>query len=105
MVNSLFVYDERLGIELPELDREWEDYPSDVQAAILDKWELIRGRIPERIIALEREIRALQSQLDDEEDFEKCCSINATIAEQASRINDLNIWYRVNQTIDSRRHT
>ena len=104
MGDSWFVYDERLGIEVPELTQEWESYPVEVRSAILDKWETIRGRIPDRIRELEQRIRELQRQLDEEEDFEASCRLNADIAEQASRINDLNIWYRINQTIDPRRH-
>jgi len=105
MGDSWFVYDERLGIEVPELELEWEAYPLEVRSAILDRWETIRGHIPDRILELEQRIRELQRQLDEEEDFETSCRLNADIAEQASRINDLNIWYRINQTIDPRRHT
>lgn len=105
MGDSWFVFDERLGIEVPELEHEWETYPLEVRSAILDKWETIRGRIPDRILELEQRIRELQRRLDEEEDFETSCRLNADIAEQASRINDLNIWYRINQTIDPRRHT
>lgn len=100
MGDHWFVYDERLGIEVPELERDWESYPVEVRSAILDKWETIRGRIPDRIRELEQQILELQRKLDEEEDFEISCRLNADIAEQASRINDLNIWYRINQTID-----
>ena len=63
MGDSWFVYDERLGIEVPYLEHEWGTYPLEVRSAILERWETIRGRIPDRILALERRIRELQRQL------------------------------------------
>lgn len=105
MGNFAFIHDARLGIELPELALDWEDYSLDEQNAILARWETIRGSIPDRIFALERAINALQARLNEEEDFETSCRLNADIAEQASRINDLHIWYRINQEIESRRHS
>jgi|HigsolmetaAR203D_1030402.scaffolds.fasta_scaffold00079_31 hypothetical protein len=97
-----FLLDERLGIELPQLDLEWELYTPEEQSEILMRWELIRGRIPDRIAALEEEIRRKQERLNEEEHFPTTCRLNAEIAELASRINDLNLWYRVNQTVQER---
>ncbi|XEC93230.1 hypothetical protein AB6A23_17860 [Paenibacillus tarimensis] len=105
MVKSAFKWNERLQIELPELDKEWESYSTRERAAILDYWETIRGRIPDRIISLEKVINKKQAELFDEDDFEASCRINAEIAELASRINDLHIWYRINQEVESRRHS
>ena len=95
-----FRFDERLGIELPELDLEWEQYTPEERGEILLRWEAIRGRIPDRIGELEAEIRRRQERLDVEEDFPACCRLTGEIAELASRIQDLNLWYRLSQTID-----
>jgi hypothetical protein len=105
MVNQFFIWNERLGIELPELNREWDCYNDQEQADIVTRWEVIRGTIPDRVFALERLINMKQAQLYEEEDFETSCTINADIAELASRINDLHIWYRINQEIETRRHS
>ncbi|OQP01541.1 hypothetical protein B1689_04345, partial [Geobacillus sp. 44C] len=43
-------------------------------------------------------------QLSDENDFERSCRLNSEIAELASIINDLWIWYRMNQTVSMRAH-
>ena len=101
MKSCEFVRDDRLGIELPRLLAEWEDIAEEEQAEILACWEEIRGRIPDRIIELERSINEMQSRLGEEENFQRSCELNAEIAELASRINDLNLWYRVNQEIDA----
>jgi len=95
-----FARSERLGIDLPCLENEWEELPLDRQAAILDRWETIRGRIPDRIFSLEETIREKQKQLFEEEDFVRSCRINGDIAELASRINDLHIWFRTRQELD-----
>ncbi|QJC51580.1 hypothetical protein HGI30_08465 [Paenibacillus albicereus] len=105
MRDRYFAPDARLGIDLPRLDRNWDDYDAAEQMGIVEQWELIRGRIPDVIFGLERRIVLLQRELDDEEDFVRSCRLNSDIAELASRINDLHIWYRVNQEIEARRHS
>ncbi|CAM4310835.1 hypothetical protein [Paenibacillus tarimensis] len=105
MGNHVFKLDTRLGIELPSLDTDWDQISVMERSAILEHWEMIRGTIPDRIIALERLINKLQARLNEEDDFEVSCRLNSDIAEQASRINDLHIWYRVNQEIETRRHS
>ncbi|MGN7455352.1 hypothetical protein ACTHPH_11130 [Paenibacillus pasadenensis] len=105
MRDRFFVPDARLGIDLPRLDRNWDQYDAAEQMGIVEQWELIRGRIPDVIFALERQIVLLQRELDEEEDFARSCRLNSDIAELASRINDLHIWYRVNQEIEARRHS
>ncbi|MEB3100259.1 hypothetical protein [Ferviditalea candida] len=100
-----FVQNERLGIRLPELDREWEDYPLEERAAILVQWEQIRGTIPDRIKELETRIAGKQDRMNEEPDFVKCCELNSEIAELASCINDLHIWFRLNQELTSKRHS
>ncbi|PZD96033.1 hypothetical protein DNH61_10950 [Paenibacillus sambharensis] len=105
MGNHVFKLDARLGIELPVLGTDWERLSVEERSAILEYWETIRGTIPDRIFALERLINKLQARLNEEEDFDVSCKLNSDIAEQASRINDLHIWYRVNQEIETRRHS
>ncbi|MDG0813643.1 hypothetical protein [Cohnella rhizosphaerae] len=62
--------------------------------------KLIRGRIPDAITAREAEIRRLLDGLFEEEDFVRCCSLNEEIAEAASAIHDLQIWYRTQQDLE-----
>ncbi|MED4878983.1 hypothetical protein P9711_15470 [Anoxybacillus geothermalis] len=94
-MNGIFIDDKRLGIRVPHLDKPWEDYSPNEQEAILLEWETIRGMIPDRIAALEREVNEKQDELGEEHDFERSCRLNADIAELASIVNDLWIWYRV----------
>jgi hypothetical protein len=103
-MEQYFIYDQRLGIPLPKLEKDWEDYSEDEQHAILLRWENIRGTIPDRIAELEKIINEKQDQLSDENDFEHSCRLNSEIAELASIINDLWIWYRMNQTVSMRVH-
>jgi hypothetical protein len=99
-----FIYNKRLGIPVPELLEDWESYPITVREQIVDEWEQIRGRIPERIFDLEKIINYKQSLLNVEEDFPYACQLNSEIAECASIINDLHLWYRSNQELHSRVH-
>jgi gas vesicle protein len=94
-----FVYDQRLGIKLPRLLHTWENYHQKTQEQILMQWEEIRGRIPERIKDIEEEINRKQAELYEEENFERSCRLNWDISELASKINDLWLWYRLNQNI------
>lgn len=96
-----FVTDQRLGIPLPKLDLEWNQYDKKIQQEILLEWEKIRGRIPDRIKEIEEQINRKQAQLNDEANFERSCQLNSEIAEHASTINDLWLWYRMNQHISS----
>ena len=105
-VNGQFALDARLGIAVPRLTLPWERLSREKQAAVLAKWESIRGRIPDRIAVFEERIRKKQIDLFEEEDFAESCRLNSEIAELASRINDLNIWYRTEQDFEeeTRRH-
>lgn len=105
MVNYRFERNERLGISLPVLDYDWSVYTDAERSDIVEQWEVIRGAIPDRIMALEQLIHTQQARLYEEEDFAISCELNYEIAELASRINDLHIWYRINQEIESRRHS
>ncbi|MVO98506.1 hypothetical protein [Paenibacillus lutrae] len=99
-----FVHDKRLGIPLPEFDQEWEDFSVEERGAILLKWETIRGTIPERIKQLEGFIIAKQNKLNVEDDFPTSCALNYEIADLASTINDLHLWFRTHQNVESKRH-
>ena len=99
-----FSFDQRLGIHLPEITMEWEQYTKETQHEILFYWEQVRGSIPDRIAELEKIINQKQAQLSNEIDFPLSCMLNSEIAELASIINDLWIWYRANQTISAKVH-
>lgn len=103
-MSTHFIYDEHLGIRLPHLEKEWDMYTKEEQAEILLEWETIRGKIPDRIIELEQQINEKQRQLGEENDFALSCMLNSEIASLASMINDLWIWYRMNQTVTNRIH-
>ena len=98
-MEEFFCFDERLGIHVPDLEFDWEEYHLDTQQTILFHWELIRGSIPDRIANLENTINLKQAQLQDENDFPRSCELNREIAELASVINDLWIWYRTHETV------
>ena len=51
--NGFFRYDKRLGIDLPNLTKNWEDYTCAEREQMVSDWEQIRGRIPDRIKAFE----------------------------------------------------
>ncbi|MBB6282624.1 hypothetical protein [Geobacillus subterraneus] len=104
-MNHRFVNDARLGIRVPQLDKPWEDYSAEEQEAILLEWEAIRGLIPDRIAALERQINEKQDALGREADFARSCRLNAEVAELASIINDLWIWYRMSPNISFEKAT
>jgi hypothetical protein len=99
-----FYFDERLGIPVPDLRIEWDEYSKETQQFILFHWEQIRGAIPDRIAELEQEINYKQDKLSDENDFPLSCKLNTEIAELASIINDLWLWYRTNQTVSTKVH-
>ncbi|MBY6035191.1 hypothetical protein KUV80_00905 [Fictibacillus nanhaiensis] len=99
-----FIMDERLGIAIPNLYQSWEDYEKDEQAYLLLQWEKIRGTIPDRIAEIERQINTLQDQLSVEDNFEVSCELNFKISSLASVINDLWLWYRLNQHVTSKIH-
>ncbi len=98
------MWNERLGIPLPQLDRDFEEYSDREQASILLRWEEIRGTIPDRVKQLERVIIQKQNQLNVEDNFRESCRLNSEIADLASTINELHLWFRVNQDMDARAH-
>ena len=103
-MKELFTYDKRLGIFIPNLPLEWDDYAKSEQHSILAHWETIRGHIPDRIQELESTINRKQTQLSDESNFVLSCQLNTEIAELASVINDLWLWYRADQGISEKMH-
>jgi hypothetical protein len=100
MESYTFEYNERLEIELPQLNLEWSAYSKLERAEIVTRWENIRGVIPERVKQFEHMINVKQEQLNMEPHFPTSCAINWEIADLASRINDLHLWFRTNQEID-----
>ncbi|MDN4527521.1 hypothetical protein QYB97_23870 [Fictibacillus sp. NE201] len=104
-MRSDFIFNGRLGIALPRLDQRWEDYSAAKQAEILAEWETIRGTIPDRIAQIEETINQKQEALGEEENFEVSCRLNWEIADLASIINDLWLWYRTHQDISTRLHS
>lgn len=103
-MGDFFIVDQRLGIPIPELDKEWEEYSEKIRLQILFRWEIIRGSIPDRIADLEKEINVKQAELFDENDFNRSCDLNTEIAELASIINDLWLWFRTNQDLSDKVH-
>ncbi|WP_255374455.1 hypothetical protein [Cohnella sp. OV330] len=99
-LEAQFALDDRLGIPLPRFGVPWEEMNALERAGVVERWELIRGRIPDAIMAREAEIRRLLAELFEEEDFVRCCSLNDEIAETASVIHDLQIWYRTQQDLE-----
>lgn len=97
--HDYFTYSIRLGIDLPVLAKDWASYTLEEREMIITNWEQIRGQIPNRIKAFEAIIEEKQQQLNHEPDFAVCCALNAEIAEYASRINDLHIWFRLNENV------
>lgn len=100
-MKQYFILNERLGIEVPDLQEDWGEIPDKDQQYILLKWESIRGYIPDRIQELEQTINQKQHQLNHEADFEVSCRLNSEIANLASVINDLWLWYRIHQDIST----
>lgn len=93
-MSMTFRYDSRLGIPLPVLSCRWEELEPIVQERILLEWEEIRGIIPDKVKELEQRIEAVHAELSEEEDFERSCALNLKMAELASVINDLWIYFR-----------
>ncbi|RFU65998.1 hypothetical protein [Peribacillus glennii] len=103
-MSGIFLFNARLGIDVPALNKEWDKYSNAEQQEILLKWEKIRGAIPDRIKELEKSIDMKQAMLSDESDFSISCRLNSEIADLASTINDLWLWYRTNEDISNKMH-
>ncbi|WP_227874256.1 hypothetical protein [Tumebacillus algifaecis] len=92
-----FVFDERLGIALPQLERDWNLYSRADQERMIETWEKVKARIPDRVHELEAVINVNQLQVSQEDDWDTVCDLYAEIYRIASIINDLNIWKNVEQ--------
>ncbi|MDQ0272093.1 hypothetical protein [Cytobacillus purgationiresistens] len=103
-MKEFFTLNERLGILVPSFEYEWEMYDKETQQGILLYWEKIKGHIPDRMAELEKIINRKQDALSNESDFNHSCRLNSEIAELASQINDLWLWYRTNQNLSDKRH-
>jgi hypothetical protein len=102
-LEEYFHYNDRLGIQIPVINN-WESLSDEVQQSILLYWEKSRGSIPDRIIDLEKQINCKQEKLEKENNFELSCQLNNEIAELASIINDLWLWFRTHQDLTEKRH-
>ncbi len=94
-----FVLDERLGIHLPQLSLDWLLYSRDEQEVMIEEWERIKSRIPDRVHELEAVINEKQLAAAQEEDWDTVCDLYQEIFRVASIINDLNIWKNVEQYV------
>ncbi|MBT2735897.1 DUF4391 domain-containing protein [Bacillus sp. ISL-7] len=103
-MKEYFSFDDRLGIQLPDLTMELADYCIETQEEILLYWEQVRGSIPDRIGELENQINQKQALLSNESNFPRSCQLNTEIAELASIINDLWLWYRANEVLSTKVH-
>ncbi|MGF6948124.1 hypothetical protein QF028_000629 [Neobacillus sp. B4I6] len=103
-MKEYFSFDDRLGIQLPDLTMELADYSIETQEEILLYWEQVRGSIPDRIGELENQINQKQALLSNESNFPRSCQLNTEIAELASIINDLWLWYRANEVLSTKVH-
>lgn len=99
-----FKFDRRLGIPIPTEALAFEQLSERERAEVLTYWEQIRGSIPDRILQLETEINQLQERLANSDVFSESCRINSEVADRASTINDLNLWFRVDESAHESRH-
>ncbi|NHC42174.1 hypothetical protein G6549_19780 [Bacillus sp. MM2020_1] len=99
-----FTFDDRLGILIPDLLMDLSEFSLKAQEEILLSWEQVRGSIPDRIRDLEIQINQKQALLSNESNFPRSCQLNSEIAELASIINDLWLWYRANEVLSTKVH-
>lgn len=99
-----FEYDNRLGIAVPQFTKPLEDLPYQEQIQVMLHWEKERGKIPDRIAELEKEINVLQDLLYEESHFDTSCELNSNISSLASTINDLWLWYRADESVEVKPH-
>lgn len=103
-MNSLFRFDERLGISVPDLSLEWTQYSIADRSAVLERWEKERGDIMTRISVFEEEIAQLQEQLSEADDWDETVAIMGRMNDYASRIADLNILFRTQPDLEPSEH-
>jgi len=100
-----FHYNERLGIELPIFYTQWENLTKEEQHHVIFRWEKIRSSIPDRIKELEIMIAERENKLQVEDHFQTFCQLSAEISDYASRIIDLNLWFRTQEEATSKVHS
>jgi len=84
---------------LPQFEIPFEQLPRNEQENIILEWETIRSTIPDQIIRLEGEIEQLLEKIQKEEDWDVISLHFGQISDYASRINELNIWQRVDPSV------
>ncbi|WP_339062829.1 hypothetical protein [Tepidibacillus marianensis] len=88
-----FIYDDRLGIHIPDFKVDWVDLSLIEQMQVIDQWEKQRSKIPDRVKELEEKIMEKQDKMF-EIPFEEYVELHKEIIDMSSAINDLNIWFR-----------
>jgi hypothetical protein len=96
-----FLYNKRLGIELPVFHTPWEDLETEEQQKLLYKWEQVRAQIPDQVKYFEALIKERELKLQIEDDNETFCRLSMEIADYASRVIDLNLWFRTQEEVTS----
>lgn len=96
---SIFQQNERLGIPLPEFIIPFEEHPRSIQEQILAEWESIRAIIPDQILAFEIEIEQRLKTIGEEDNWDTVVELFNEISEFASRINELNLWQRIDPSL------
>ncbi len=104
-MERFFTYDNRLGIKIPALEREWTFYSEKSSAGYPPNMGIHSGTDSrQKFNLLEKSINQKQAALEDETNFIRSCELNSEIGELASIINDLWIWYRTNEEISKKVH-
>lgn len=95
----MFRRDPRLGIDLPDFVVPFEEMSVSDQEDVLIRWETIRARIPDQIMRFEQVIGDILTAVHHEEDWDVIAAYFTEISDYASRINELNTWRRVDQSL------
>lgn len=85
----------RLRIELPDFPAPFEEMPRSEQEEILLEWARIKAQIPDQVKYFEKEIGVLLDDIHHEENWDIVTKHFQQITDYASRINELNLWARV----------
>lgn len=100
-MDDMFQYDERLGIHVPHFTKEWTEHSLAIRGSILERWEVERGQIPQRIAHFEAEIAHFQEAIHSADDWEDTVALMDKISDYASRIADLNILFRTQPDLET----
>jgi hypothetical protein len=88
-----FVFDPRLGLKRPRLNREYEALTLEQQEAFELGCLQICAEIPEQIRQFEQQYMYYFAQLTEVDDESFFDQLNAKMNDISSRINDLNLLY------------